>query len=390
MYDVAIIGAGPAGLSFAIHAEELKIIVLEEHKEIGAPVHCGECISDLCLQKFGLTPPKNAIARAVKGVKVIFPKDNFTHLNERGYVLNKNEFEKYLADIVTKKGAEIKTGTRIVGIERKEGYWTLKTDSATDSNTINAKIIIDGTGHVQLISQLLNLNKPSQKVIGVQYLMEDVKNEDYLEFYLWPDLAPQGYLWSIPKDTGMGLANIGLSTSDIKNSKRYLDEFIKIKGYSKIKKTFGGMIPHSGPLKKTYHTGIMLVGDAAGFTSPLFEGGTHLALMSGKIAADVAKQAIAKNDYSKETLSWYEQLWEQEFPPYEKIVKGKDSLYNKLDGNDLAVIGNLLPENFDNFRLKEKLWMGMKMMVINPKLYQKDVVNALTAFGYSKAEAYGW
>ena len=26
----------------------------------------------------------------------------------------------------------------------------------------------------------------------------------------------------------------------------------------------------------------MLVGDAAGFTSPLFEGGTHLALWSGR------------------------------------------------------------------------------------------------------------
>jgi NADPH-dependent 2,4-dienoyl-CoA reductase/sulfur reductase-like enzyme len=42
-YDVAVIGAGPAGGSAALHAAKLglKTIILEEHNVIGEPVHCG-------------------------------------------------------------------------------------------------------------------------------------------------------------------------------------------------------------------------------------------------------------------------------------------------------------------------------------------------------------
>jgi len=387
MYDVAIIGGGPGGLSFAIHAENIKSIVIEEHKSIGVPVHCGECISDLCLRKFELRPPKDAIARAVNGVNVIFPGNSETVLNEKGYVLNKDKFEQYLADIALKKGAEIKTGARVENIERKEGYWSLK----TSEGTIDAKMIVDASGQNQLISQLLNINKPSKKVIGIQYRMDNVELNDYLNFYLWQEYAPHGYVWVIPKSMKEnGMANVGLVTDDIKNAKQNLDRFIKEKGWTDIKFSFGGMIPSSGPLKQTYYTGVLLVGDAAGFTSPLFEGGTHLGLMSGKLAAQVASDAVRTNDYSQNKLKEYEELWKKEFPPYDTIIKGKDALYDKLTTDDLEEIGKLLPKNFDNFGWKEKVLLGAKMMIKNPVLYKKNILDALFALAYSEAKYYGW
>ena len=64
-------------------------------------------------------------------------------------------------------------------------------------------------------------------------------------------------------------------------------------------------------------------GDAAGFASPMFEGGSALAMTSGKFAAQVAAEAIAKNDTSARALSKYEKLWRKEFPDYHMIVSGK-------------------------------------------------------------------
>ena len=47
LFDVAIVGAGPAGLSAAQRTAKsgLKTVVFEEHPVIGIPVQCGEGIS---------------------------------------------------------------------------------------------------------------------------------------------------------------------------------------------------------------------------------------------------------------------------------------------------------------------------------------------------------
>ena len=77
----------------------------------------------------------------------------------------------------------------------------------------------------------------------------------------------------------------------------------------------------------TVQDGVILVGDAAGFTSPLFEGGSHLA-WSGREAANVIAKAIASNDLSQQSLMAYERALKKKFPPYHKILKGKTALYD--------------------------------------------------------------
>ena len=41
--DVLVVGAGPGGGSAALHAARagLKVMLIEDHAEIGTPVHCG-------------------------------------------------------------------------------------------------------------------------------------------------------------------------------------------------------------------------------------------------------------------------------------------------------------------------------------------------------------
>ena len=47
---------------------------------------------------------------------------------------------------------------------------------------------------------------------GMQYELEGVPTDGYLDFYIWPSYAEKGYLWMIPKCDGR--ANIGLVTED--------------------------------------------------------------------------------------------------------------------------------------------------------------------------------
>ncbi|MDP2717841.1 MAG: FAD-dependent oxidoreductase [Candidatus Micrarchaeota archaeon] len=89
VYDVIVIGAGPAGGSAAYHAAKqgLSVLVLEEHRAIGEPVHCGECLSQIACERMGWKLPDEAVALSVKGVRVIFPENVQTKLTEAGDVL---------------------------------------------------------------------------------------------------------------------------------------------------------------------------------------------------------------------------------------------------------------------------------------------------------------
>ena len=56
MYDVLIIGAGPGGGSAALHAARagLSTLIVEADPEVGTPVHCGECLSELAVENLDL------------------------------------------------------------------------------------------------------------------------------------------------------------------------------------------------------------------------------------------------------------------------------------------------------------------------------------------------
>ncbi|HLC36892.1 MAG TPA: NAD(P)/FAD-dependent oxidoreductase [archaeon] len=389
MYDVIIIGAGPTGGAAAINSakQNLKTLILEEHPKIGEPVHCGECLSELAVKRHNQNLPEEVIACKVKGIKVIFPNNEFVLVNEPGYVLEKHKWEQWIAKEAVKEGAELKLNSKVTEMQRSNGIWNLKTQN---NENYQSKIVIDASGVATVSSRLTGLNeKRFESVVGMQYELLDIKNEGYLDFYLWPELAPQGYLWMIPKNNGR--ANVGLVTHEKGKAKVYLDEFLKRVGYADREKvkSFGGMIPVSGPLPNTFGEGIMLAGDAAGFTSPLFEGGSHLGLTSGKFAAEVAKEAVTQNNYSKEFLAKYKDLWSKEFPDYGKILKGKNALY-AFNNEELNRIASYLPKNLSQVPLMDRIKVGVNITINDFALIPRGVISALKAFGYSRAKYYGW
>ena len=230
--------------------------------------------------------------------------------------------------------------------------------------------------------------------------MTEVENDGYLDFYLWPQYSPHGYVWMIPKKGDR--ANVGLVTTDKKGGIKYLDKFIQdtyLDGKPIVNpqwrdesvkvRPFGGTIPISGPRDVTVDDGVILVGDAAGFTSPLFEGGSHLALWSGREAAGVVAKAIAMGDLSQEALMGYELAWKKRFPPYHKILKGKTALYELTD-EEMSIMARCLPDELGNMSPLQKLGIGLKILVRKPVLLTKKVISVLLSFGYSRAKHFGW
>ena len=409
MCDVLVIGAGPGGGNAALQCarQGLSTMLIEDHSAIGTPVHCGECISDLACDNLNLDLPEHVISKRVHGIRVIFPDGTEKCLTEEGYVLEKHLFERWIADKAVEAGASMHLSHKLSSMDRVEEdgrFVGWKCDGKGEQFPIQAKVVIDASGVAAVCSKVVNidedtpLNTMGKVVAGMQYELLEVPTDGYLDFYIWPKYAEKGYLWMIPKCDGR--ANVGLVTEDRPRTKKALDEFIGITHFKELKQVpppwkekgnpaFGGTIPISGPFENTHYDGLMLVGDAAGFTSPLFEGGSHLALKSAVYAAETAAAAIAEDDVSAERLAIYAKLWKDEFPPYDKILRGKNALFDLTD-DEMSVMARCFPDEMSDMGASGKAMVGLRLLSRRPGLYLKKVVPAMLAFGYSRAKYYGW
>jgi len=409
MCDVLVIGAGPGGGNAALQCarQGLSTMLIEDHSAIGTPVHCGECISDLACDNLNLDLPEHVISKRVHGIRVIFPDGTEKCLTEEGYVLEKHLFERWIADKAVEAGASMHLSHKLSSMDRVEEdgrFVGWKCDGKGEQFPIQTKVVIDASGVAAVCSKVVNidedtpLNTMGKVVAGMQYELLEVPTDGYLDFYIWPKYAEKGYLWMIPKCDGR--ANVGLVTEDRPRTKKALDEFIGITHFKELEQVpppwkekgnpaFGGTIPISGPFENTHYDGLMLIGDAAGFTSPLFEGGSHLALKSAVYAAETAAAAIAEDDVSAERLAIYTKLWKDEFPPYDKILRGKNALFDLTD-DEMSVMARCFPDEMSDMGASGKAMVGLRLLSRRPGLYLKKVVPAMLAFGYSRAKHYGW
>ena len=103
----------------------------------------------------------------------------------------------------------------------------------------------------------------------------------------------------------------------------------------------------------------------------------------------VIRKAISDDDLSSEKLSQYPKLWKAEFPPYDKILKGKNALF-ELSDEEMSVMAKCFPDEMSDMGFSGKAFVGLKLLFRSPGLYAKNIIRAMLAFGYSRAKYYGW
>jgi flavin-dependent dehydrogenase len=82
-----------------------------------------------------------------------------------------------------------------------------------------------------------------------------------------------------------------------------------------------GVGPVGARVHRTSGAGYLLVGDAAGFFDPFTGEGVYKALRGAELAAEVAIDALARNDLSERTLSRYVALRKREFAAKDAVCR---------------------------------------------------------------------
>jgi digeranylgeranylglycerophospholipid reductase len=354
-YDVVVVGAGPAGAyAAATAASECDVLLIEKRQEIGDPVRCAEGVSKEGLAKF-LQPQNKWIANRVTSARIFSPDGTILEVSEElagpevGYVLERKIFDRDLAKRAAQAGADVAVRTRATGVIRENGcICGVKVRHLGESLEIRATVVIAADGIESQLARWAGINttlKPNDLESCAQYLMTNVDLlDDCCDFYLGSE-APGGYAWAFPKGPKVGNIGLGALASKLesKHPIDYLNAFVErhFANGQPVELNIGG-VPVSKAARKTVGDGLMLVGDAAHHTDPITGGGIINALEGGRLAGEVAKQAVRVQDPSLKVLKQYEAAWRASFgKKLERNYKIKDIFVNLSDAELNKLIRSL-------------------------------------------------
>lgn len=332
MYDVIVVGAGPAGSSAARAAAErgLEVLLVERELEIGVPDKCGEFVPSLKemrrltphakdLERY-FDPPRDLIVNRTKFVRFVFPNDREISVEFEGVVVERKLFDKHLANEAARAGADVATSVKVVDL--LEGGRGVKAKTLSGLVELESKVVIAADGAYSLVARRAGLplsKSPLDYGVGFQYEMVGVDHDpDYVDMYIGEDVAPGSYAWIIPKGPDVANVGTGVRVPFVKRGlsvRDYQRNFVEKHPVASPKlrrakptAVKAGCIPVGGPIEEMVAGNVLAVGDAGGHTIPTVGGGIPTGLVIGSIAGRV----VASHVLEGRSLSVFDGAWRAE------------------------------------------------------------------------------
>jgi len=337
MYDVVVVGAGPIGSKTAelIAKKGFKVLVLEEHPEIGIPVQCSGLVSHRIFKLSRM--PKDVVVNKVKKAR-LYCKENYVELKSKKtvYVIDREKFDKKMAKRCKDENVEIKTSTRFENYKKNKNFLEVK----TDKGKFETKILIGCDGPNSTVARVAGLKLPENILTGIQITAEYKFDSEAVELWFGSDICPDFFGWVIPENENF--ARVGLASSK-KVAERF-DNFTKmrIKDKIKFKNKVAGPIRY-GVIENSASNNVILVGDAACHIKPFSGGGIIYGLIGANYAAEACTKALEKGDYScKFFKENYDNVWKNKLMwPIKKGLIMKNLMHSVSD-NKLSLLFSTL------------------------------------------------
>lgn len=374
IYDVIIIGAGPAGCISAyeiLKKKKCKILMLEAAPSLLRCKPCGGMLDE------------NSIKQVPELRKIIVGKtiQNLRYYNDKKiyekslphYFLTrskkKNSLDYFFPNLMKKKGVKILTNKRVTKIITNKYLANVY----CSNERYFGKIVVDASGAMSQFNKLLvngkriiDLDKFVCNVVEFKLSKKDKKRmmklQENVETNSRGDLfsnTPTGMFWSFYyKKTNSANIGNGYFIKDAKafDSKTFLIDFLKRNKFeSWNQKQIKSWVAPFQLQNKLYADNILWIGDSAGMVNPFSGHGIANAFEAGKSLAKTVSFALSKKDFSEKTLKRYQtnmrsflnQLrWKQRFvrlanifgtngPPFIIEIFGKlcDNIYLKEHKN---------------------------------------------------------
>lgn len=297
MFDVAIVGAGPAGSTCAAFCAQagLRTLLLERERFPREKV-CGDCLNPSCwpvLRRLELFERVRALPHGIlDAVEFIAIGGQTIHVDlpagdEGEIAVKRSLFDELLMARARELGAEARDAITVSALEKTpSNNWKID----IGSQVLEARHLVGGDGRNSTVARLCNLlPRPARERIALQShipLPENFGNRIVLQF------LPEGYSGQAPvNERELNLCLVGVPAS-ISSLRQWAEENFGV-GPDYPWRT---ITPLTRAALPPAHENLFLIGDAARVVEPFTGEGIYYALRGGELAANAIAKIIHGQD----------------------------------------------------------------------------------------------
>lgn len=329
-FDVAVVGAGPAGswAAYRLAQRGARVALIDGSHPREKP--CGGGVTGRALEFIGdaIDP---ALVGAVDIESVTFIDGPYIArmplaCGEPGArhlaVVARKDFDGALRDAARRAGAAC-IEARATDVQRRNGGWTI----ATRGGSANAGWIVGADGPNSLVRRRVSraFERAALSIAAGYFVHGTSSREIVVEF----EHDPPGYLWSFPRRdhlaVGVGSqADISTSTGLLAIASSWIAKHVTQQNLR--------LERYSWPIPSLDERGLeqerpsgdrwMLAGDAGGFVDPITREGIFFALASGEAAAASLAAADPASDY-------HERIRDEIYPELMRAARLKARFFNR-------------------------------------------------------------
>jgi geranylgeranyl reductase family protein len=323
LYDVIVVGLGPAGASTAYELGQMGMSVLAFDKQSHPRYKvCGGGLSAR-IERILPGDFKTVVEGTVYRVQFTYGGEDsfFVEFPQPvAYMVMRPNFDQWLVEKARQVGAEIREDESVVAVQELENG----VEVATGKGRYRGRIVIGADGAMSVVAQQCF---PGRRFRKIPALESEYHGETPHTFQLTQTAlislraAEKGYGWVFPKKNGLSLG-VGEFVRGANRPKRSFENFVShesaLAGLS-IPLPLGHPLPianqqssrngHRWTGRLVRHRAV-LVGDAGHLVDPLLGEGIYYAIRSGQLAA-ASVVATLRNSHHR--LEEYERHAEEEF-----------------------------------------------------------------------------
>jgi geranylgeranyl reductase family protein len=327
-FDVAIIGAGPAGSSAAIQlAANGYSVALLDKEQFPREKLCGDFLNPVNWPTLReLKVEREILARSCEKVTTF----HFTSFSGEeaevplptskdgtvfGLGLRRFDLDYVLLKKAESEGAVDFQECKLIELKRESQSWLLRFDRAGMIEELQARVLIGADGRNSWVAHHLGLADPAAmqgRSVGFQFRLKCTnRSTGKVEIHVFPG----GYAGVVGLDGDTVTLGLAIEKHRLPDGRPeqsllksilpqnpWLKEMLRNGCVSEMRSTY----PVYFPPRRAYADGVLLVGDAARVSEPVTGEGIYFALKSGVFAAKTVDEAFQMSDFSAVRLRSYQ------------------------------------------------------------------------------------